>query len=678
MAQQQVETWKPSRAPLLSMRDIADLAGVQRPVVTTWRRRHAGFPPPATGTDASALFDGRQVCSWLVDTGRGERADLEADLRLHALANLGAILPVRQLVAAVTALVCLHHLDGEPLANASAAQLRERAARADPGDIMLRTEVSELPAGCGLAAAVGQLIEAAWGTAPAFERIMRERGRLGPVEISAPSVLAEVARLMAKLAGVGERAAFGGSLVVADPAADAGDMLTAAIAELDEDCSPIVTASVENPYLARLVRRRLTVHDIPETEQSVLMSGETGDLVPDAIVTQLPYAPAESRDGEELLTAVDEIGLHLTPGRTAAVLGPADVLAGPLPHYSPTERLRTQLLHGGLVEAVIKLPGGLVPFRPVYETAVWVLTSAYSRAVRGRVLLGDVSDAPLTPDTVDGLVADVLSWRRDGHRSREHTPVFCTPCNVADLTDAPGALVAHRRPSLRDLTTQVPETVSRLAELEATLGRLADPRAAGRQPVDSRLARTQERRPDTATVGDLVKAKRLLLVQGSRVDSDDVGTGAHHAVLGTPEVLGRGAGARSIDRGVLAEKYPRAVLTEPGDVVVTIAPTPAVFIDVQGFSVLEFPVRALRIPPWERESFTPKVLAALLQGSVPSPRRLNNWLIPLLPPALVRRFDAVLTRLERRRALARQEIDALDEIARIATTGLTDGTLTIR
>ena len=45
-----------------------------------------------------------------------------------------------------------------------------------------------------------------------------------------------------------------------------------------------------------------------------------------------------------------------------------------------------------MVEAVIRLPGGLVPFRPGYETALWVLTQARGSRWRGRVLLADVSD----------------------------------------------------------------------------------------------------------------------------------------------------------------------------------------------------------------------------------------------------------------------------------------------
>ncbi len=44
---------------LISMPEIAELAGVQRPVVTNWRCRHGDFPPPAD--DQAAQPMGRHI-----------------------------------------------------------------------------------------------------------------------------------------------------------------------------------------------------------------------------------------------------------------------------------------------------------------------------------------------------------------------------------------------------------------------------------------------------------------------------------------------------------------------------------------------------------------------------------------------------------------------------------------
>ena len=89
------------------------------------------------------------------------------------------------------------------------------------------------------------------------------------------------------------------------------------------------------------------------------------------IVTQVPYLPGEARAGGGDRPA----GRHRTTapaGRFGVVLGPAGVLAGD--SALSAERARAGLLSGDMVEAIIRLPGGLVPFRPGYETALWVLT----------------------------------------------------------------------------------------------------------------------------------------------------------------------------------------------------------------------------------------------------------------------------------------------------------------
>ncbi|HEY9473752.1 MAG TPA: hypothetical protein VIS06_07865, partial [Mycobacteriales bacterium] len=404
-----------------------------------------------------------------------------------------------------------------------------------------------------------------------------------------------------------------------------------------------------------------------------------------AVVTQLPYQPAETRSVTEVLTRVDEIGLRLGPGSSAAVLGPASVLAGPLTVGAYD---RAALLRTGVVEAVISLPGGVVPFRPGYQTAVWVLTQAYGSALRGRVLLADLSNRPLTPEVVDGVVADVVTWRRDGYRSGAHSLRHCAEVEVDRLLARPGPLTARPVRTERELVTVVPTTVTRVNELERALGQLADPTTA-RETIRTGVARAGGSRPDTVSIGDLISSGRLSVISGTRLAAEHVTAEGHHHVWGAAEVTGRTrVGDRSVDRAVVAEHYPRAVFTEPGDVLVTTAPDKAVRLDQVGFRVVEFGVRALRVPESERERLPPRVLAALLAanchdglrvaGAVRAPRRLADWQVPLLDPDTAGRFDALLAAMERRRALAHDELDALAELTRITAAGLTDGTLTLR
>ncbi|HEY9392061.1 MAG TPA: hypothetical protein VIR27_20095, partial [Mycobacteriales bacterium] len=191
-------------AQLISMGDIAALAGVRRPVVTTWRRRHPDFPVPVSSSGTRPLFDPREVTEWLVATGRADRQQIEPDLHLFGLAQLGVPLPARELVATLTALVALRALDGEPLVNGrpDLEDLADRAADDDPADLMLSAEIAAIPDELAwLATTAENLVEAAWGCSQAFERIMHCRARLGVSDLAESTVDPAVARLLAGLAG---------------------------------------------------------------------------------------------------------------------------------------------------------------------------------------------------------------------------------------------------------------------------------------------------------------------------------------------------------------------------------------------------------------------------------------------------------------------------------------------
>src|SRR3974390_2305425 len=64
----------------LTAADIARLAGVTRATVSNWRRRHADFPVPSGGTDASPAYGRSEVEAWLA--ARGALPQLPAHERL--------------------------------------------------------------------------------------------------------------------------------------------------------------------------------------------------------------------------------------------------------------------------------------------------------------------------------------------------------------------------------------------------------------------------------------------------------------------------------------------------------------------------------------------------------------------------------------------------------------------
>jgi hypothetical protein len=145
---------------------------------------------------------------------------------------------------------------------------------------------------------------------------------------------------------------------------------------------------------------------------------------PDVIVAQVPYQPSEARDRAAVIDRVDDVGVRLAPGRYGVVLGPAAVLTSEFSPFSLEERARARLLSADMVEAIIRLPGGLLPFRPGYDIALWVLAQARDSRWRGRVLLADVSDRELSHDVINDLVEDVVTWRREGYTP----PCLRRPC----------------------------------------------------------------------------------------------------------------------------------------------------------------------------------------------------------------------------------------------------------
>jgi hypothetical protein len=423
------------RTLLMSMAEIAELARVKRPVVTTWRRRYPEFPAPAGGDAASPLFDSRQVADWLITTGRDRGGKVGADLGLYTLAGLGAGMPPHDLIALLTALICLRALDDEPLADGSGDPRRvllRRAARLDPHDEYLLSELALLPVHPDwLAAAVDELVEAAWGCQEAFERIMSAGNRFRAGDLYVRTLTPELARLVADLSGARERARER-TICICDPSAGAGDLLVAVADATGPDYELAFQAAEADAFLARLTARRVSVHGVgPDGLQLTIGAGLPEEWsAPDVIVTRIPYVPGESRSPAEVMDRLDDTSLRLAPGSTAVVLGPADVLAGDLRPYSQAERTRAGLLSSGMVEAIIRLPGGLTPFRPGYELALWVLTSAYDSPWRGWVLLADVSDRELTSEVTAALVEDVVTWRREGYRTHTLARSGCSSESV--------------------------------------------------------------------------------------------------------------------------------------------------------------------------------------------------------------------------------------------------------
>jgi hypothetical protein len=692
------------------MAEIAAFARVKRPVVSTWRRRHLDFPVAASENSGRPLFDGVQVAEWLIASGLGNAAptELRSELALFGVIALRERFTPWQLVQTLGSLLCLRRLDrGRPLTDGTVDPLSDaetdealwsavlrRAERIDAEDDFVLRELRSLDATAApLARLAEDLVEAAYDERGAYEWLLAARSRLGLDSLAADAVTPELRNLLTQLTDLRARLERGESLTLADPHARAGDLLAALLDDTEDRDRVTVLAADPDDRLTRITRRRLLLAGIGELDLDVQTGTDLEERFadPDLVVTQLPYRPGEDRSVLAALTELERVAYLLRPGCTALVLGPADALVDEL-KSTEAAQLRSALLRENIVESVIALPGGVLPFRPGYRPALWTLTRGPAPAAEGKVLLADISSEQLTPGVRMRLAEDVLLWRAEGFRGLDgHDPRYGRVVPVADLDRAfGGPLTPPAPPASAIWSDKVTERPALIAEAEARLERAtADTHAYEdeRGPYRGAVQRRVGRLPRRTTLGKLITARRVTRLPGHRIDERDLTRDGHHTVLGPEEITGeRPVGDRRIDRLLLATAYERAALTEPGDVVYTLAPRLGVYVDHNGFSVVAFPARVLRVNGDATRPLTPRVLAALLgaaRGTARSPsavrpaRRIEEYQLPDLDPDEVMRLDALLAETERRERLLRAQSDALAEARRLTIAGLADGTLTL-
>ncbi|GGO19477.1 type II restriction endonuclease subunit M [Microbispora rosea subsp. aerata] len=692
----------------ISYAEIATLAEVRRPVVTTWARRHTDFPKPIRREAGRPLFDGREVVDWLLATNHGNASHqrLRAELALHTLAGWRDRLPAHVLVNALTALICLRQQQDAPLADSEWASILRQAGRFDAEDTFLHAELRALAGpgmahdaervGTALAALADELVEAAYTPAEAFDWVLSARRRLGANELIADEPAPVLTQALARLCGIAE---MEDGAILATPHARSGDLLAAMHAQAASDAGHTYLAADPDPAFTRLVRRRMLVREVYEFQLDVTIGTELalddwGD--PDVVLCALPYEPGETRDALTVLERVEAITDLLDVGRTAVVLGPADALVRPLTPHSDADRLRRLFLSNGLLKAVVSLPDGAFPYRPGYRTAVWVLTRTPERERHGMVLLADLSSRPLIEQVLDSLVEDVHIFRSAGWRNdRRHTPRHAVILPAKVLDDRPGtAFTPQHRPQESRYTRAVMERPERISGLEIRLSELVEEARqlygpGGQAELRTHAAlRTEDRPVRRTTVGRMLRERRLRRLPGHRIKDEHLISDGGYAVLTPAEVVGAvPIGGRRIDPLVLTAAYEHANLTQPGDVIVTSTPDFGVYVDEEGLCVVAYPAHILRVRPDVERPVRPRVLAALLRaasaehrrvnGAVRASRRLEDLLIPDLTLDEAERYDALLAEIARRDALLRAQIAALEDLNRLTAAGLVDGTLTL-
>ncbi|MEU9011391.1 N-6 DNA methylase [Streptomyces sp. NPDC048479] len=701
----------PDRSSEVTAAEIARLAGVGRAAVSNWRRRHADFPKPVGGTEASPSFALPEVEQWLRDQGKLAEIPLRERIWQQLAGHLAG--PVPALVQAGCTLLLVR--DRHPAWLELTAVSDERLAELLPGALeqvltarfgedavglfmevftaqtgsATRTELSTeavdsssgpeapLPASVPFLRGVAELA-AELGARHAFEFLLGRYLDANPRQytLTPPGPAA----LMAGLAGAGARD-------VLDPAAGTGTLLRAV------ERPSALYAQDTDPDLAALTGLRLALHSDATVRAR---AGDTlrGDAFPkpafDAVLCHPPFN--ERNWGHDEL-AYDPRWEYGFPARTESELawvqhalarlrpGGAAVLLMPPAAASRRSgrRIRAGLLRRGALRAVVALPAGAAPPYGI-PLHIWVLRKPDpGQAAPPELLFVDTAELAgagggrdkLDWQAVHSAVLD--AWQPfEKHGSAEEQPGVSRSVPVIELLDDDVDLAPARH-------LPPPAAAGGVDELLRVRDRLADTLRLTRELTPAPAAHAEPAPWPATTVGELARAGALVLSAG--------GTGSTSTeavpVLTEQDVLSGTAPSGTLPEG--PDEQP--VRVEEGDVVVPVLGGGSVVRVIDEATAGAALGRNLQLLQPDPAALDPWFLAGFLRGTA-NTRQASSYAstatrldvrrlqLPRLPLADQQRYG------ERFRALAEFE-DALRQAGRLGEQlvqglydGLTDGTVT--
>lgn len=568
---------------LVSPSDIADMAGVSRGAVSNWRKRDGSFPRPVAGSASKPLFSLSDVSGWLEATGK-HTADNRVEERQGdamevwaALNLMRGSLPAEEIAELVLILATSRTENG---------QIDFDDARIEP-DILERviyviekTDRTDL----------GEIADFA------LERLARSQGKMGA---DLGFIGSRTTTLLANLASTLQ----GG--VLYDPACGIAGALLEAV-KLGARPARVVGHDV-NPRALRIASRRA---ELQEVELEIVLTDVlTEDIDPtlraDVILLEPPFGvrlegaarltdarfdfgapPRSSADTAWLQHAI----AHLADDGRAYVLSPA----GTLFRGGEEGRIRAELVKHGCVEAIVGLPGKLLPHTSI-PLALWVLRRPVPEAAIESVLFIDAAET-VSPEY------NVASWLTDAHarESVPHVEVAMTDVLAAESLLTPQRWVdrTEREPSdvsdaYRQGWSAITDTMVKLQNVLKSFNHFAS------------FSKSR-----VMTVSELVDQGVLDLRSGRPKDRyDDAPQELRQRIATASDV--RDGTLRELGIDTEYDDYPE--LTWEGDVLVTTMNSIRARVDEAGGHLPSTGVYRLRVR--DREVLSPGYLAIALSGS---------------------------------------------------------------
>lgn len=664
--------------PRITASGIARLARVKRPVVTVWRRRFASgdgaFPPPVARDGATDLFAASDVARWLVDTAHGNNPNAVEDAALFA-SNAGLLD-----LDALTALLALRVMHGEALGGLSADDLLDLADALDPDDEMLFSELEVLgERSPGAARRVDDLVEAAYTPTAVLDQLIaehvRDGGSAAARAVLVPDASALISEIAIELALTNEQGDASAPCFV-DPTGVGGDRLVDLVARLDELAEVSIVAADVEGAAARLLRRRLCVLGVARSGLQIGVAGEFEVHGSAVHVAQYPTSAGSLSAPIEILDAIDQIALQMSDAQRGVVVAPAGVLIeGGLDREAA--RRRAEVLRSGRVRAIVALPPGLVVAQPRQRLALWMLGPVHGEVplAERRTLVVDLTATRLDAGVRADLVGDLAASMGGPEVVRAHA--FSGPrlLPTRRLLARSGSLLDDPAPVAHTPSTEVGQAARAVpAQFDRALAALGDTALPALESV--KTAASIAALPG-ATLGELAGERHVRCIGGSRIEATDVASDGGYTVVGVEELGGRVSfGSRRIDRLLLADRYPAAKLTEPGDVVFAASPSPQAWVDREGASVVVAPARVLRVNRADPAGLVADVLAADIGAQPERSSDWRSWRVRRVLPDEALGLAAVLRGIRAEIEATRRRVEHLHEVQRLVVAGVTAGTLT--
>lgn len=629
---------------ILDLQGIARLAGVRRHTVTTWRHRYGKdsdtpFPAPLDRrtTNKARLFDCTQIIEWLEATDRAPHRDLRGDAPFYSI------------------------LFDEVAENPGTAKALIHYAKNGnwPQGTSLSTQNS-----------LDALIEAAYGLEPLI-RALRLRAESHRSESLSPQALSTLGRVIARSSEAMRVPSTQFPLSVTN------DMGLAALCHATEflpqgEYAVYYPNAAAQSDLGRLALAELAAAQDGRAFTEVQVPDGPGFAESIPASTLLVQVDLNAhQEPEQLFNDLENLMLSLDRKGAALVIAPARLLTENTDADATSKRRKflsqTETSHIAPLRYSARLPRSWQVGGGQLQPAVWVLKHHHDPNFP--VAVADHSGLTTSQPELEAFTSDLVT-------------ALCTPdllpranLHNAEIVEATRAWRSDRVAPGSALQADV--DAPRLGDLWAA-ARAAGLEEADFDFVDATVEPSPSRPYSVVTVPWDKATKRgasqvLSVFRGTRMGTATPSTTGGIGIVGPDEIADpRSWNQRSISIFELAERYPRAEISQPMDVIVcpdqrnNLA---VAAVDLEGSHVAQAPAFIVRCKTTRgrsneplRRRAVPALVAQAISDSGTSIRKA--WQIPLIDAAQVPALTRSLAAIEAERTRLADNLARLQRLER--------------